>query len=196
MVQNPAPIGGPWYAKTLLPNLGQQQHIEIDFRTLSLFPNYSIWSMIVWRKIQIMTHIVFVYLWRHWNAVWEIPQVDYKCYPHWNFTSTLVCLYITVIPVHIQKRLQCTGHHTRPCVSPWWNVKHNDIRSYMYNFPADKSHTQSKHMSAIFIYDVTPVHSTELLMTNTARGGWTGRQRNSSSQAVTQLALTVLQLRQ
>lgn len=66
----------------------------------------------------------------------------------------------------------------------------------MYNFPADKGHTQSKHMSAIFIYDMTPAHSTELLMTNTARGGWTGQQRHSSSQAVTQLVLTVLQLRQ
>lgn len=37
-----------------------------------------------------------------------------------------------------------------------------DMRSYMYNFPMNTHHTQSKHMSAIFIHEMKPAHTTEL----------------------------------
>lgn len=37
-----------------------------------------------------------------------------------------------------------------------------DMRSYMYNFPMNTYHTQSKHMSAIFIHEMKPAHTTEL----------------------------------
>lgn len=61
-----------------------------------------------------------------------------------------------------QKRINQNAVESDRHVLPRRNFRHNDINSYVYNFPKDAKHAQCKHVLAVFIHDVTPAQATEL----------------------------------
>lgn len=138
--------------------------------------------------------VAFVQTWKYWvHQVFTLTKTEIKKNtdfwkpPPWDIIKSIF---------QTQKWINQNALESDRHVLPQRNFRHNDINSYVYNFPKDAKHAQCKHALAVFIHDVTPAHTTELSRQTRHRVDRKEPGCDRSSQALASLDLPRLQLQE